>query len=121
MNTDVNRRPPGRVISDAAITALSIGATLICFFLFADLVSGTPRRPAKAQLTRVLAILCCFCLIILGGCLAFSRWAGRHETVALLDVTHDHAVSLEITAKVTLQTRAILASISIRFLHAASL
>jgi hypothetical protein len=48
-------------------------------------------------MTRVLVILCCFCLILLGSYLAFSRWAIRHETVALFDVARDHAVSLEIT------------------------
>ena len=48
-------------------------------------------------MTRVLVILCCFCLILIGGYLAFSRWAVRHETLALFDVARDRAISLEIT------------------------
>jgi hypothetical protein len=48
-------------------------------------------------MARLFVILCCFCLILLGGYFAFSRWAIRHETVALFDITRDRTISLEIT------------------------
>lgn len=48
-------------------------------------------------MTRVFVILCCFCLILLGGYFAFSRWAIRHDAVALFDIGRDRAVPLEIS------------------------
>jgi dienelactone hydrolase len=49
-------------------------------------------------MTRGFVILCSFCLILLGGYFAFSRWAIRHDTVALFDASRDRPVALEITA-----------------------
>jgi pimeloyl-ACP methyl ester carboxylesterase len=48
-------------------------------------------------MTRIFIILCGLCLILLGGYFAFSRWAIRHDTLALFDVSRDRVVSLDIS------------------------
>jgi dienelactone hydrolase len=48
-------------------------------------------------MARIFVILCGLCLIFLGGYIAFSKWAIRHETVALFDAARDRPVSLEIS------------------------
>jgi hypothetical protein len=48
-------------------------------------------------MTRVFIILCGLCLILLGGYFAFSRWAIRHDTLALFDVSRGRVVSLDIS------------------------
>ncbi len=46
---------------------------------------------------RIFVILCCLGLVILGGYLALSRWAIRHETLDLFDAARNRAVAVEIT------------------------
>jgi hypothetical protein len=48
-------------------------------------------------MTRIFIILGCFCLILLAGYFAFSKWAIRHETQDLFDVARGRPVSLDIT------------------------
>jgi hypothetical protein len=45
---------------------------------------------------RAFVILGCLCLVVLGGYLAFSRWAIRHETLALFDVARNRPVTVEL-------------------------
>ena len=45
---------------------------------------------------RAFAIIGCLCLVVLGGYLAFSRWAIRHETLALFDVARNRSVTVEL-------------------------
>jgi hypothetical protein len=52
---------------------------------------------AQAKMTRVLVIVSGVCVVLLAGYLAFSKWAIRHETVALFDVARNRAVLIEIT------------------------
>jgi hypothetical protein len=46
---------------------------------------------------HVFVILCCLGVLVLGGYLAFSRWAIRSETLDLFDVARNRAVAVEIT------------------------
>jgi hypothetical protein len=55
---------------------------------------------------RVFVILGCLCLVILAGYFAFSRWAIRHETLNLLDVARNRAVTVEVTVLRDFETRA---------------
>ncbi|KIZ39226.1 hydrolase, partial [Rhodopseudomonas palustris] len=48
---------------------------------------------------RPLIILLSLCLIAVGAYLTFSKWAIRHETLALFDTTRNRAIAIDIAVR----------------------